>query len=73
MGPVFGVSFGNGVKHGRKKWNVFGDARLFNFCLNLIKFYQIFPNFTQIIQICPNLTRICPNFTQMCIILPKFA
>jgi len=31
---------------------------------------EIFPNFAQFIQICPNFTQICPNFTQ---IGPNFA
>jgi len=37
----------------------------FDFCLNLIKFFQIYPNFIQIIQICPNFTQILPKFAQI--------
>jgi len=39
----------------------------FDFCPNLIKFYQIYPNLTQFIQIYPNFAQIGVNFAQICL------
>jgi len=43
----------------------------FDFCTNLIKFYQVYPNFNQFIQTYPNSTQTCPNFAQIGLNLPK--
>jgi len=41
---------------------MFLGMRDFDFCLNQIKFYPVYLNFT---QICPNFTQIYQNFTQI--------
>jgi len=36
----------------------------FDICPNLIKFYQIYPKFTQVLPIYPNLPKFCPNLAK---------